>query len=340
MNNQIGVPPHSEEAERSTLGSLLIDKDAIIKIADLLNPDDFYLSGHEMIYAAILELFEKRSAIDILTLTSLLEDREQLDKIGGSSYLAELANEVPTSTHVFQYALIVKQKSTLRKLLKAGQSITALGFKEAEEIDYLLEKAEQSLFSVSQTFFKDKFVHIRDILTSTYEKIADLHDPESKDKYAGIPTGFKSIDAILTGMHPSDLVILAARPAMGKTALALNMAQNIARKDLSVGIISLEMSKEQLVERMFCSMLEVDSWKIKTGKLSETDFARIGPVMDQLNSLKIYIDDSLGNSVVELRAQNPPSPNGTRVRLPNHRLPPAYANRIQRLQRQPCTRNL
>lgn len=303
MSNQVGVPPHSEEAEKSTLGSLLIDKDAIIKIADLLKPDDFYLSSHEMIYSAILELFEKRSAIDILTLTTTLENREQLDKIGGSSYLAELANEVPTSTHVFQYGLIVKQKSTLRRLLKAGQNITALGFKEGEEIDQLLEKAEQSLFSVSQTFFKDKFVHIRDVLTSTYEKIADLHDPDSKDKYAGIPTGFKSIDAILTGMHPSDLVILAARPAMGKTALALNMAQNIARKDLSVGIISLEMSKEQLVERMFCSMLEVDSWKIKTGKLSETDFARIGPIMDKLNSLKIFIDDSLGNSIVELRAK-------------------------------------
>jgi len=303
MANQIGVPPHSEEAEKSTLGSLLIDKDAIIKVADLLVPDDFYLNKHELIFAAILELFDKRSAIDMLTLTQILENRGELDKIGGSSYLAELANEVPTATHVFQYALIVKQKATLRKLLKAGNEITALGYEEAEEIAKLLEKAEKSLFSVSQTFFKDKFVHVKDILASTYEKIADLHDPDNKDKYSGITTGFKALDNILTGMHPSDLIILAARPAMGKTALALNIAQNIAKKGLSVGIISLEMSKEQLVERMFCSLLEVDSWKIKTGKLSEGDFARIGPVMDELNAQKIFIDDSLGNSIVELRAK-------------------------------------
>jgi replicative DNA helicase len=303
MNQQIGVPPHSEEAEKSTLGSLMIDKDAIIKVADLLTPEDFYLKSHEHIYAAIVELFEKRSPIDILTLTTLLEDKNQLQAVGGSSYLAELANTVPTATHVFQYSIIVKQKATLRRLLKAGQNITALGYEEAEELETLLEKAEQSLFAVSQTFFKDKFIHIKDVLTSTYEKIADLHDPDGKDKYAGIPTGFKSLDGILTGFHPSDLVVLAARPAMGKTAFALNIAQNVAKKGMSVGVISLEMSKEQLVERMFCSMLEVDSWKIKTGKLSERDFARIGPVMDQLNSLKIFIDDSLGNSIVELRAK-------------------------------------
>ena len=176
--NQIGVPPHSEEAEKSTLGSLMIDKDAIIKVADLLSPEDFYLKTHEHIYAAILELFEKRSPIDILTLTTLLEDKNQLQGIGGSSYLAELANTVPTATHVFQYSIIVKQKATLRRLLKAGQNITALGYEEAEELETLLEKAEQSLFAVSQTFFKDKFVHIKDVLTSTYEKIADLHDPD------------------------------------------------------------------------------------------------------------------------------------------------------------------
>jgi len=303
MANQISVPPHSEEAERSSIGSLLIDKDAIIKVADLLVPSDFYLNKHELIYESILELFEKRSAIDILTLTQILDNKGQLDKIGGSSYLAELANEVPTATHVFQYALIVKQKATLRKLLKAGSEITALGFEEAEELEKLLERAEKSLFSVSQTFFKDKFVHIKDVLASTYEKIAELHDPDSQNKHSGVQTGFKSLDNILTGMHPSDLVILAARPAMGKTSLALNIAQNIAKAGLSVGIISLEMSKEQLVERMFCSLLEVDSWKIKTGKLSEADFARMGPVMDELNSLKIFIDDSLGNSIVELRAK-------------------------------------
>jgi replicative DNA helicase len=297
------IPPHSFEAEKSTLGALLIDKDAVIKIADLIGIDDFYAPANAMIFEAILELYNKRIPIDILTVTSILEDKNKLDMCGGSSYLVSLTNEVPTATHVYQYAIMVKHKSTLRKLLKAGHTITGLGFDESKDIEELLEEAEKSLFSVSQTFVKDKFVHIKDVLTSTYEKIADLHDSDNKDKYAGVPTGFAALDAITSGLHPSDLVILAARPAMGKTAFALNIAQNVAKKNKSVGIISLEMSKDQLVERLFCSLLEVDSWKIKSGKLSEEDFARIGPVMDELNSLKIYIDDSLGNSIVELRAK-------------------------------------
>ena len=297
------IPPHSLEAEKSTLGALLIDKDAVIKIADLISIDDFYAPANAMIFEAILELFNKRIPIDILTVTSNLEDKNKLDMCGGSSYLVSLTNEVPTSSHVYQYAIMVKHKSTLRKLLKAGHTITGLGFDESKDIEELLEEAEKSLFSVSQTFVKDKFVHIKDVLTSTYEKIADLHDSDNKDKYAGVPTGFAALDAITSGLHPSDLVIIAARPAMGKTALALNIAQNVAKKNKAVGIISLEMSKDQLVERLFCSLLEVDSWKIKSGKLSEEDFARIGPVMDELNSLKIFIDDSLGNSIVELRAK-------------------------------------
>jgi replicative DNA helicase len=297
------VPPHSLEAEKSTLGALLIDQDAIIKIADVISAEDFYSPANALIFNAIMELYNKRIPIDILTVTALLEDNNKLELTGGTSYLVSLTNEVPTATHVYQYAIIVKHKATLRKLLKAGHQITALGFEESKDIEELLEDAEKSLFSVSQTFVKDKFIHIKEVLSSTYEKIADLHDPDSKDKYAGIPSGFEDLDAITSGLHPSDLVILAARPAMGKTAFALNIAQNVAKKNKAVGVISLEMSKEQLVERLFCSLLEVDSWKIKAGKLSEEDFAKIGPVMDELNSLKIYIDDSLGNSIVELRAK-------------------------------------
>jgi len=297
------VPPHSLEAEKSTLGSLLVDKEAIVKISDFLKAEDFYHDAHRIIYEAILALYDKRSPIDLVTLANSLEDKKELKLVGGASYLALLANEVPTATHVFQYATIVKEKAILRRLILAGDSIKGLGYKEDEDIESLIDQAEKNLFSVSQTFMADRFIHIRDILNVTYEKISDLHDPEAKEKYRGLPTGFRSLDNILSGLQPSDLIVLAARPSMGKTALALNIAQNIAKKGNAVGIISLEMSKEQLVERMFCSLLSVDSWKMRTGKLTDDDFGKIGAVMDELNSMKIYIDDSIGNSIAELKAK-------------------------------------
>jgi replicative DNA helicase len=297
------IPPHSLEVERSTLGSLLIDKEAISKVSDFLTADDFYHESHGIIYQAIFDLYDKRSPIDLITVSNLLEERKQIDTVGGASYLASLMNEVPTATHVFQYAMLVKQKATLRRLIKAGDIISGLGYNQTDPIEDLLEQAEKALFGVSQTFLKDRFVHIKEVLGATYDKITELHDPKTKDKYRGIPTGFRDLDNLLSGLQPSDLVILAARPSMGKTAFALNVAQNIAKKGYSVGIISLEMSKEQLVERMFCSLLEVDSWKLRTGKLTEDDFMRIGGIMDELYAMKIYIDDSVGNSIAELRAK-------------------------------------
>lgn len=303
MKDVLMVPPHSLDAEKSTIGSLLIDKDSIIKISDFLKSDDFYHDAHSIIYDAILSLYDKRVPVDIVTLSNFLEDRNQLPLIGGVSYLAELANEVPTSTHIFQYASIVKQKAVLRKLIMAGDAIKGFGYREDEELDELIDKAEKALFKVSQEHIKDRFVHIKDILNRTYEKISDLHDPEAKEKYRGIPTGFKDLDNILSGLQPSDLVVLAARPSMGKTSLALNIAENIAKRGFSVGIISLEMAKEQLVERMFCSLLGVDNWKMRTGRLSDDDFARIGNIMDELNNMKIYIDDSVGGSIPELKAK-------------------------------------
>jgi replicative DNA helicase len=297
------VPPHSLDAEKSVLGSILIDKNALIKVADMIRPDDFYYEKNAIIYSSIMDLFQKRSPIDLLTLANNLDANSELEKVGGRSYLAELTHVVITATHIFQYATIVKQKSTLRKLLKAGQSIAGLGYEENKEVEELIEEAEKALFSVSQNFINDKFVHIKEILTQTYEKIAELHDDDSKDKYRGLPTGFKGLDRLLSGLQPSDLVILAARPAMGKTSFALNIAQNVAKQKKSVGVISLEMSKEQLVERLFCSLLSVDSWKLRNGKLGEEDFARIGTVMDELNSSKIFIDDSISGSIAELRAK-------------------------------------
>ncbi|MFA6992014.1 MAG: replicative DNA helicase [Candidatus Gracilibacteria bacterium] len=297
------VPPHSIDAERSTLGSLLIDKDSVVKISDILKPIDFYHDAHRMIFQAIIDLYDKRTPIDLVTLTNILEDRNELKLVGGASYLAKLANEVPTATHIFQYATIVKQKSVLRRLILAGDTIKGLGYDENEDIETLMDKAEKSLFDVSQTFMANRFVHIRDILNQTYEKISDLHDPDAKERYRGIPTGFGALDNILSGLQPSDLVVLAARPSMGKTALALNIAQNVAKRGKVVGLISLEMSKEQLVERMFCSLLSVDSWKMRTGRLSDEDFSKIGSIMDELNSMKIFIDDSVGNSIAELKAK-------------------------------------
>ncbi|MCK9186310.1 replicative DNA helicase [Candidatus Gracilibacteria bacterium] len=304
MSEQSGfVPPHSLEAEKSTIGSILIDKEAITKISDFVKSEDFYHDAHRLIYQAMVDLYDKRTPIDLVTLTNILEEKKELKMIGGASYLALLANEVPTATHIFQYATIVKQKSILRKLILAGDAIKGLGYMEEQDVEELIEKAERSLFSVSQTYMSDRFVHIKDVLNKTYEKISDLHDPEAKEKYRGIPTGFKSLDNLLSGLQPSDLVILAARPSMGKTALALNIAQNVAKRGKTVGLISLEMSKEQLVERMFCSLLAVDSWKMRTGKLSDDDFGRIGSIMDELNSMKIFIDDSIGNSIAELKAK-------------------------------------
>jgi replicative DNA helicase len=297
------VPPHSLDAERSTLGSLLIDKDAIVKVCDILKPADFYHDAHKMIYQAITDLYDKRTPIDLVTMSNLLEDRNELKIVGGASYLSKLANDVPTSTHIFQYASIVKQKSILRRLILAGDAIKGLGYEEEEDIENVMDRAEKALFEVSQTFMANRFVHIKDVLNQTYEKISDLHDPEAKERYRGIPTGFGSLDNILSGLQPSDLLILAARPSMGKTALALNIAENIAKKGKVVGLISLEMSKEQLVERMFCSLLSVDSWKMRTGRLSDEDFSKIGSIMDELNSMKIFIDDSVGNSIAELKAK-------------------------------------
>ncbi len=303
MSDQVRVPPHSLEAEKSVLGSIMIEKNAIIKVADMLSPEDFYYDINAIIYTAIEELFAKRSPIDILTVTNWLKDNGKLDIVGGQSYLREVCDEVLTASHVFQYAIIVKQKSTLRKLISSGGAITGLGYQEDQEVDELVDQAEQELFKVTQTFMKNRFVHIKEILNSTYEKISDLHDPEAAEKYKGLSTGYSSMDNILTGLQPSDLIILAARPSMGKTAFALNIAQNIAVKGKSIGIISLEMSKEQLVERLFISLLGVDSWKMKSGRLTQEDFLRMGTVMDQLNKCKIFIDDSVGASISELKAK-------------------------------------
>ncbi len=297
--------PTAPEAERSVLGCLLLDKDSILKIADFIEPMDFYHDHHRFIYEAVLDLFHKSEPIDLVTLATKLQSKDKLELVGGPEYLAELQNEVPLATHIFQYAQLVKHRSTLRKLIQAGNHITALGYDADKSVQELLEEAEKRVFSISQTFLKNRFIPIKEILTASYERFCEINEnPELANKNR-ISSSFTGLDSKLNGgFNSSDLIIVAARPSMGKTALALSMGMKAAiDQKKKIGIISLEMSKEQLVERMLCSQLEVDSWKLHKGKLEDSDFERMGPVMDQLSNASIFIDDSMGNSIVELRAK-------------------------------------
>lgn len=296
--------PHSTEAERTVIGALLLDPDAIIKISDFLQAEDFYDPIYRDIYSAIMGLYSGHEPVDFVTVTSKLSDNKKLQDIGGSAFLAQLTSEVPTSSHIYQYGQIVKTKAVHRKIIAAGQKIAGLGYVEDKPVAELLDQAEKSVFEISNTFLKDKFVHIKEILEMRYERFAELHEIGDDSAAKGVPTGFSGLDAKLSGFQPSDLIILAARPSMGKTALALNIAQNAAIKHgKSVGIFSLEMSKEQLVDRLFASMLGVDSWKLQKGKLDDTDFQNMGPIMDELNKANIFIDDSVASSIPELRAK-------------------------------------
>ena len=300
------IPPHSLDAERGVLGAVLLEKDTLIKIADMLQPRDFYDPKHERIYSAMLDLFAGTKPIDLLTLSQKLEDHKQLEALGGRAYLAELTDAAPTSAHLYEYAQIVLHKSTLRKLLSAGQKIAGLAFESDADVNAQMEKAEQTLFGVTQQLVKDKFVHIREILSARFDVFSEAKDAadEGREVDVGVPSGFHALDHLMGGFKPTDFLVLAARPSMGKTALALGIAQNAALKfGKSVGVLSLEMSKEQLVDRMFASLLGVDSWKLQKGKLDDADFARIGGVMDELRGAKIFIDDSVGSNILEVRAK-------------------------------------
>jgi len=296
--------PHSAEAERTVLGALLLDPEAIVKVSDLLVPEDFYDPVHRLIYQAITDLYQGHEPIDFVTVSSKLADVKKIQDIGGSGFLAELAATVPTSSHIYQYGQIVKTKAVHRRIITAGQSITGLGYEVERPIAELLDEVEKTVFSITNAYLKEKFIHIRDVLGARYEKFAELHEAKDDNVVKGVATGYHSLDMKLSGLQPSDLVILAARPSMGKTSLALNIAQNAAiRAHKTVGVFSLEMSKEQLVDRLFASMLGVDSWKLQRGKLDDTDFQNMGPIMDELSKANIFIDDSVASSLPELRAK-------------------------------------
>jgi replicative DNA helicase len=298
------IPPHNLEAEQSLLGSLLIDKDAIIKIADRVKADDFYRDVHKHVYEAMLELFEKRDPIDILSVGNRLDEKQILQRIGGRAYLVELSNMVPTSANVVHYGEIVQKKATLRRLLSAASEIAQIGYEEDEDVELSLDAAERALFNVSEKYNKNTFVSIRSVLNEAFDRIDELH--RDRGKLRGVPTGYKELDNLLAGLQKSDLIILAARPSVGKTSLALDIARHIGVKNkIPVGFFSLEMSKEQLVDRMICAQANIDLWKLRTGRLSDEDddFPRIGHALGELSEAPIFIDDSPSLNVMQLRTK-------------------------------------
>jgi replicative DNA helicase len=308
VNNNLAerLPPQNLEAEQSFLGCLLIDKDAITRVADIITGQDFYKDGHRLIYEAIIELYSRHEPIDIISLSNLLEEKNRIEAIGGRSYLAHLSNFVATPAHVVHYANIVHRKATLRRLLRAAAEISELGYKEEEDTEKILDEAERKLFGVSQKYLKNIFLPVDQLLNEAFERIDELH--KQSGKLRGVPTGFPDLDRQLTGLQKSDLVILAARPSVGKTSLALDIArQSAVSHKTCVGIFSLEMSKEQLVDRLLCAQANVNLFRLRGGRLSDqdedNDFSRIGDAMGKLSEAPIFIDDSPNSSVMEIRAK-------------------------------------
>lgn len=294
--------PQNLEAEASLLGAVLIDSDAIVKIADAISSRDFFDPKHLRIYEAMTQLYERHEAIDVLTLSDRLKGNGHLEMIGGASYLTELTNFVPTAANVEQYADIVAQKALRRRLIAASKDIVGLGYDESKQLRELIEEAETRLFEVSQQHVKQSLVSLESVLAESFDRLDDLH--KDKQKIRGVPTGFRDLDNMLAGFQKSDLIILAARPSMGKTALALNFAHNVGIQSAApVLIFSLEMSKEQLVDRLLSMESGVDAWALRTGNLTDADFEKIGQAMGTLSEAQIFIDDSPGITVSDMRTK-------------------------------------
>lgn len=297
------IPPQNIDAEVSLLGSVLIEDEVITSIADKIFPGDFYDKRHGTIYAAMVKLYEKHQPVDLLTLSNALKDNDELEDVGGSSYLTELTNAVPTAAHAEHYADIVAEKAMRRKLIKASEDIVNLSFGDgASSVQEILEQAEKRLFAVSQQTTKQDLVSIEQILADGFDRLDELH--KNKGRLRGVRTGWKDLDNMTAGLQRSDLIILAARPAMGKTTLVGNLIQNVAtHENQAVLFFSLEMSKDQLVDRMLASESGVDAWNIRTGNLTDDDFEKLGAAMGSLSEAPIYIDDTPGITVLEMRTK-------------------------------------
>ena len=302
------IPPQNLDAEKSLIGAVLIDEEVMADVSENVKAIDFYDKNHGIIFGAMIRLFEKHRPVDLLTLTDELKRKDELDAIGGSAYLTELTNYVPTAAHAATYAEMVAQKAVRRRLIHASADISELGYDESTTTQELLEKAEAELFSVSDQSIKQDLVSIDSILMESFDRIEELH--KNKGELRGIRTGYRDLDNMTAGLQRSDLIILAARPAMGKTTLVTNLAYNVATIEKKpVLFFSLEMSKEQLVDRMLADAANVDSWNIRTGKLSDEDFLKLSEASGELAEAPIFIDDTPGLSVLEMR---------TKARRKNH----------------------
>lgn len=300
------IPPQNTEAEQSFLGAILIDKNAMVRVADLMRADDFYKQAHSDIFGTMKELADKREPIDLLSLANRLDEKNRLEAVGGRAYLMQLTNTVPTAANIMHYADIVQRKATLRRLLSTGSEIAEMAFEETEEIDDVLDTAEKKLFGVTQKYVKTAFTPIKEALDTAFERIDELH--RERGKLRGVSTGYTDLDRLLGGLQRSDLVVLAARPSVGKTSLALDIARQAAVKHkVPVGVFSLEMSKEQLVDRMLCSEAGVDLWRMRTGQLNDrdehNDFTRIGHALGNLSEAPIYIDDAASMNIMDIRTK-------------------------------------
>ena len=296
------IPPQNLDAEMSLLGAILIDEEVLADVSDKLHPQDFYDKRHMMIFDAMMRLYEHHRPVDLLTLSDELTKKSELEIIGGSAYLTELTNYVPTAAHASTYAEMITQKAVRRRLIKASTDIATLGYDDDQEISELLSSAEAQLFSVSDSNAKQDLVSLEQILTESFDRLEELH--RGGGKLRGIATGWRDLDNMTAGLQQSDLIILAARPAMGKTTLVTNLAYNVASKEKkSVLFFSLEMSKEQLVDRMLSDASGVDAWNIRTGNLSDDDFEKLSHAMGEMAEAPIYIDDTPGVTVLEMRTK-------------------------------------
>ncbi|MCK4547231.1 MAG: replicative DNA helicase, partial [Candidatus Eisenbacteria sp.] len=293
------IPPQALEAETAVLGAALLDKEAISKILEIMDETVFYRQAHAEIFRAMIDLYLRNEAVDLVTLSDVLRRNGQFDKIGGLEYLESLVESVPTSGNVEYHARIVLEKSILRKLIESATEIVSRSFEDTERADEVLDKAEQLIFKISESRLKQTFIPLRGILKHSFELIEDLY--ASKRHLTGVSSGFPDLDEKTSGFQPSDLVIIAGRPSMGKTAFALNIAQHVAIEEKTpVGIFSLEMSKEQLVQRMLCSEARVDSQKVRRGMVSESDMERFITKVARLSNAPFYLDDTPALSVLEL----------------------------------------
>jgi replicative DNA helicase len=296
------IPPQNVDAEMSLLGAVLIDEEVLADVTEYVNARDFYDKRHASIFGAMIRLYERHKPVDLLTVTDELKKKDELNDVGGTAYLTELTNYVPTAAHAATYADMVAQKAVRRRLIKASGDISELGYDEEFNVQELLEKAEAELFSVSDQSLKQDLVSMETILTESFDRLEELH--RNKGQLRGVKTGYRDLDNMTAGLQRSDLLILAARPAMGKTTLVTNLAYNVATiNKQSVLFFSLEMSKEQLVDRMLADASGVDSWNIRTGNLSDEDFSKLSEAMGEMAEAPIFIDDTPGLSVLEMRTK-------------------------------------